>query len=522
VGFGQSLTASTPKAHADTTGMAVVGCEFIAPLLDEVDADADVEKACNPASMTEGDLELIAEQIGDEDGTLELSDFSSEELDESWDDNQISTDCTWDAWDDGDVGDSYISWAIGLACTLDVFVFTDNEAAVVFDAPDGLSFTTTDAGSNDYTCDTDGEDADCSSVTPNNGDEIVVNGVLVDGGDVGDVLEIAVTQAAVEQTADINVVGSPNDVKLTLAEDLIETSASTSEVEDCQTGVPTTDAIDPPNSTLAWAQAFDAEDNVLTRVPVIFSINPPDDLEKAKFGLGDEAEELVSITYFTLDPVTAGAPVASYIVVCGGKESGEVTVTAEINLIVPPDFSSYDQSSQDLTVGGVPSSVNVTASASSIKCDGSQTATVTAKVTDDDGNNVADGVPVNFSVVALGTANPINTVTEDGEASTTITPLSNSSAGVTVIVTAGDYDLAEAVQTSIRVDCALPLETQPTLAPPVVVPTARTGIGGPDTGNGGYLGQSSSSSFPMWTLIALALGSMTLVAGGVVARRTGK
>ncbi len=41
-------------------------------------------------------------------------------------------------------------------------------------------------------------------------------------------------------------------------------------------------------------------------------------------------------------------------------------------------------------------------------------------------------------------------------------------------------------------------------------------------GNGGYLGQSDTSGFPMWTLIALALGSMTLVAGGIITRRTGQ
>jgi hypothetical protein len=145
---------------------------------------------------------------------------------------------------------------------------------------------------------------------------------------------------------------------------------------------------------------------------------------------------------------------------------------------------------------------------------------VTAKVTDSAGNNVADGVPVSFSVVALGTANPINTVTKDGMASSVITPLSNSSAGTTVIVTAGDSALATVVQTSVRVDCALPLATQPLAPAPVATP--RGGIGGPDTGNGGYLGQNGSSGLPMWTLIALVLGSVTLVAGGLVTRRAGK
>jgi hypothetical protein len=44
----------------------------------------------------------------------------------------------------------------------------------------------------------------------------------------------------------------------------------------------------------------------------------------------------------------------------------------------------------------------------------------------------------------------------------------------------------------------------------------------PDTGTGGYLGQDSSAGFPMWTLVALALGSFALVAGGMVTRRAGR
>jgi hypothetical protein len=135
-------------------------------------------------------------------------------------------------------------------------------------------------------------------------------------------------------------------------------------------------------------------------------------------------------------------------------------------------------------------------------------------VTDADGNNVAGLTDVNFSVVALGTANPINAETVAGVASSVITPLSGADAGVTVVVSSGD------AQASIRIDC---LETLLTPAPPAgPTPTPPGGIVGPDTGNGGYLGQDSSSSFPMWTLVALALGSVALVGGGLVARRAGK
>ncbi|HYM14993.1 MAG TPA: hypothetical protein VEZ14_05500, partial [Dehalococcoidia bacterium] len=172
---------------------------------------------------------------------------------------------------------------------------------------------------------------------------------------------------------------------------------------------------------------------------------------------------------------------------------------------------------QAITVTGVPAAIALTANPAAIACDGTATSSVTAKVTDSAGNNVVDNTPVTFSVVALGTANPIQAKTTGGSASSTITPLSGSAAGTTVIVTAGS------VQASIRVDCLLPTPTVPAVAP-TATPKAGTGgtIVGPNTGTGGYLGQDSSAGFPLWTLIALGLGSVVLVAGGMVTRRVGK
>jgi adhesin/invasin len=201
--------------------------------------------------------------------------------------------------------------------------------------------------------------------------------------------------------------------------------------------------------------------------------------------------------------------------ICGGESTGVATLTATVD----PDANNgtpLDQESADLeiTVVGAPDAVALSAAPAQIACDGSATSTVTATVTDSDGNNVANGTDVNFSVVALGTANPINTTTTDGVATSVITPLSNATAGVTVIVTAGD------AQSSIRVDCSLPI---PPTAPAGGATPTRTGtIGGPDTGSGGYLGQDSSAGFPLWTLVALALGSVALVAGGMVTRKVSK
>ena len=169
-----------------------------------------------------------------------------------------------------------------------------------------------------------------------------------------------------------------------------------------------------------------------------------------------------------------------------------------------------------ITVTGVPANVALTASPSAIACDGTATSTVTATVTDSAGNNVVDGTPVTFQVVALGTANPINATTTGGTASSVITPLAGSTSGVVVTVTAGT------AAAQIRIDCQASLLTPTAPAGPTATATPKGGVVGPNTGTGGYLGSSSSTGFPMWALAALALASVVLVGGGVVVRRTGK
>ncbi|MHB8685462.1 MAG: hypothetical protein ACYC9X_14190 [Dehalococcoidia bacterium] len=208
-----------------------------------------------------------------------------------------------------------------------------------------------------------------------------------------------------------------------------------------------------------------------------------------------------------------GTTISSRNVVCG-KASGTATVTAapsaaELTAMGAP---STFAATQAITVTGVPANIALTASPAAIPCNGTSTSTVTAKVTDSAGNNVVDGTGVSFSVVALGTANPINTTTTGGSATSVVTPLSGNTAGTVVTVTSGS------AAASILVGC------QPSLATPsavAVAPTATppTGIVAPNTGTGGYLGQSSNAGFPLWTLVALALGSFVLVGGGIVVRR---
>jgi hypothetical protein len=95
---------------------------------------------------------------------------------------------------------------------------------------------------------------------------------------------------------------------------------------------------------------------------------------------------------------------------------------------------------------GPAATIELTADPQQLICDGNTASVVTALVFDEKGVPVADGTEVNFSVVTLGTADPIDTTTTGGKASTTVVALAEQ-AGVPVNVTSGE---AEA---SIRVDC---------------------------------------------------------------------
>jgi hypothetical protein len=148
-------------------------------------------------------------------------------------------------------------------------------------------------------------------------------------------------------------------------------------------------------------------------------------------------------------------------------------------------------------------------SPATLTCDGVASAEVSATVKDSDGNLLANGQEVSWSIQVLGTANPLKSTTTDGIAKTTVIPLSGSNRGAPVIATAGE------IQASILVNCG-PSAGLPTPAPSGGggggTPGGGAGggsIGGPDTGSGGYL-NTGSGSLPMWPAlpVLIILGAM--------------
>jgi len=345
------------------------------------------------------------------------------------------------------------------------------------------------------------ETVDCDSLTgvaPNATDHQAVFLVAdVGSHSVGDTLVVTATQDAVTLDSEtITVVGQAHDIQLVVTKPTIQEAAASCDI---------TDSTSAPTRGGAATIYTDIDGTALVGYWTQWGSSNTSILDVALSGASEPTPSML---------LPDGKTVAAGNVYCGDT-AGTANLTAK-NLVDDAIAGVTGQvtRTQAITVTGVPASVVLTASPAAIACDGTATSTVTAKVTDSAGNDVVDNTPVTFNVVALGTANPISAKTTGGSASSTITPLSGGVAGVTVVVQAGD------VQTSTRIDCLLPTPTTPPV--PVATATPPVGITPPVTGTGGYLGQDGSAGFPTWTLIALALGSVALVAGGMVTRRAGK
>lgn len=142
---------------------------------------------------------------------------------------------------------------------------------------------------------------------------------------------------------------------------------------------------------------------------------------------------------------------------CGGGGGGGKTPTPPAAAQPSPTVTRTTPSSAGtaLSTTPVPGSTAATSSAARIelfaspqqlRCDGGTPSSVTARVFDEAGRQVDDGTPVRFSVVTLGTANPIDTKTRNGIAETAVVAFA-SGQGVVVNVTSGGAAAA------IRIDC---------------------------------------------------------------------
>lgn len=245
----------------------------------------------------------------------------------------------------------------------------------------------------------------------------------------------AVQDAVSLDSKTLTVAGQAHDVQLTLAN-----NKTTIQEQAPSCGLSSSGTV--PSRATAIVTYTDINGVPLAGyMPTLASSNAAVMLVGSGAGTGASQQTLMTI-------VNADGKTAAEDAVCGvATGSADLTATTTANEIVGI-FGSVTRT-QTIAVTGVSANIALTASPAVIACDGIQTSTVTAKVTDTFGNNVVDGTTVSFSLVSSAIANPMQTTTTGGSASSTITPLLGTSA-VVVVVQSGS---AEA---SIRIDCAPP------------------------------------------------------------------
>ena len=350
--------------------------------------------------------------------------------------------------------------------TLWVLTFVTNDDDVHLDADEGVWLS---SGTSQTDCASIlDDDCDDSAVDPDDEDGVVVD--LLDGdgvADIGDAI-VTATQAGIDVEMDYVVVGMPDEVSLAATKTTLQEGAADSA---CDLG-DFTGSIAMAQVTGLLATVVDEDGTELTGIFVDWESDDADVLHFAlaqeddpltDTGEGDEIASTVSIA--------SGGVVSAPELGCG-VDPGEVTVTA---------FTTVDDTIDtdiDLTVVGAPASMTLAANPPSITCNGTNSAEVSATLLDGDGNPVVAGNDVRFEVVALGIATPIIATTDaNGVASSTITPLSGVTAGVTVLVSVVDFPRIEG---NVLVSC------QPAV-PPVVPPPVVPPVTPPSTGDAGLL-----------------------------------
>jgi hypothetical protein len=257
----------------------------------------------------------------------------------------------------------------------------------------------------------------------------------------------------------------------------------------------------------------------------------------------------------TLDTGSLGISFPQFV--CGGRQPGVLDLYTSFFLTPDPFASTTADETIQIEVVGPATDVSLTAEPPVIDCTGANTSTVKATFTNAAGDPVANGLDVNFEVLALGTANPLKADTTDGSASTTIAPFSGANgltgdagpAGVVVRAWAngqidvndpfdddqdgviefreGIEDLANGAprQSWERIEASTLVQCSGGPPPPGAANAAGGAAGAgspatgrirpPDTGSGG---QEPAGAASWWTLAALAGTAGAMAAASRVLR----
>lgn len=461
----------------------------------------------------------------------------------------------------------------------EIIAFVDDDFPVRFTTDRGHFVTTlaTDAGqellcepgSTDYPGGTLDEDCDGDNLTV--GDGVVVGRFVMEPGDGTDgVVNINVVQENIGWPVQLTVTGPPDEITMEplFGKGTIQTGATPGTASclfglisggipfECEQADPTdcnaelsVDGVlgagGKPEQTIIVTKALDSEGEEVSGALIGWYVVDQDgeNVHDGRFYIPgvttdvDLTNDLPTGGYFeqggvqqglqltpTLDTGALGIAFPQFV--CGGKKTGELTFEVKFDpglIDVSPFADKGERERITLNVISGPEEIQLAADPPTIDCDGTSTSKVTATILNSEGDPVANGVDVNFSVVALGTANPLKTDSAAGAASTVVTPLSGAGdavadgqpKGVTVNVEViGDDD--EPLAASILVGCSG--------GPPPPGTGSSAGAGGapatgsirpPDTGTGGLAGEGLA----WWPFVVIGAAGAALAVAGTVSRR---
>lgn len=417
-------------------------------------------------------------------------------------------------------------------------------------------------------------DPDCDGDPATLGDGVVVATLKVDGPAIDPLGtgHIVIEQENIGFPLEFTVVGKPEEITLTpfLGKDTISTGATpptpstipptAPQPSNCDFAATVEGVLAAQNQsekTVVIAKALDNKGNEVVGALLDWD-HPVNPAVNNGIKVGPTLQAGVALPQTPTLDLGNGLGVGFPQFVCGLDEPGDFTTTVTLDPVLDVVSSTEPglSTNKSVTIHVIKPAANIALSVdpAELDCNGTNTAKVTASVTNADGIPVANGLDVNFSIVVLGTANPLKADSAAGVASSVISPLAGAGAltadggptGVPVTVSVNGrridrnftnpvgsldpFDLIAhpllvpdfaTVQSQILVRC--------TGAPPPAPAAADTAggaagagarpsgrIAGPDTGTGDSAnGGGWLSSWIVLTLGIAAAGSLTVCAGAL-------
>ncbi len=457
----QEATPQSDAAGIQTLGISPVMCLVFTNLAGASSLDTarcvglDIQGGVPP------NAQFIADLHGDGDGQVEPEDFAAIDLDG----NRVhQSDRHEQSAGNG---------------TLWVLAWVQDDDPVIFKTNRGYfrpGASPAEPTEREWVCDTEMEDEDCDN------DGIAGDGVVVARlrSNVGTLTSdpgegrVTIKQGTDEGFLDFRIVGEPDSVEFLTLENTIQAGVVDRD-GDGQLGSPGECPL--PGD----APGFLAANATAERAIVLAIVRDSDGIPvtNAFVEWSTDDEDLAVVARPLTPTIDLGAfGFGAPNILCGTKKPGTVTVKAKIVRtamgVTFDEAAELDEGTIQFTVKGLPDSIQLKAEPQTLVCDGQAASKVSATVLDAAGNPVAAGQKVRFDVRVLGTASPITATTNaDGVATSTVTPLAGGTAGVPVVVSAGD------VQASILISCsaAAPAgEAAPPPAPPPAPPAPSGGV----------------------------------------------